>query len=59
MSETLAWVEDNDASYDEGAVHFLTTYKDVWGRGLTMLREINFPHCCSKLHGQGHPKRCP
>lgn len=31
MGETLAWVEDNNASYDEGAVHFLTTYKDVWG----------------------------
>ena len=34
MSKTLAWVEDNDASYDEGAVHFLTTYKDVWGAWL-------------------------
>ncbi len=31
MGETLAWVEDNKASYEEGAVHFLTTYKDVWG----------------------------
>ena len=31
MSETLAWVDDNNASYDEGAAHFLTTYKDVWG----------------------------
>lgn len=31
MGETLAWVEDNNASYDEGAVHFLTAYKDVWG----------------------------
>ncbi len=34
MGETLAWVEDNKASYDEGAVHFLTTYKDVWGSWL-------------------------
>ncbi|WP_170398495.1 ABC transporter substrate-binding protein [Ruegeria arenilitoris] len=34
MGETLAWVEDNNASYDEGAVHFLTTYKDVWGAWL-------------------------
>ena len=34
MGETLAWVEDNNASYDEGAVYFLTTYKDVWGSWL-------------------------
>ena len=31
MSETLAWVEVNGATYEEGAVHFLTTYSDVWG----------------------------
>ena len=31
MSETLAWGDDNNASYDEGAAHFLTTYKDAWG----------------------------
>ncbi len=34
MGETLAWVEDNKASYDEGAAHFLSTYKDVWGSWL-------------------------
>jgi len=34
MGETLAWVEDNSASYEEGAVHFLTTHKDVWGAWL-------------------------
>ncbi len=34
MGETLAWVEDNKASYEEGAVHFLTTYKGVWGAWL-------------------------
>ncbi|MBI1495267.1 glycine betaine ABC transporter substrate-binding protein [Halocynthiibacter styelae] len=34
MGETLAWVEDNQASYEEGAVHFLTTYNDVWGAWL-------------------------
>lgn len=34
MGETLAWVEDNKASYEEGAVHFLTTYNDVWGAWL-------------------------
>ena len=34
MGETLAWVEDNKASYEEGAVHFLTTYKEVWGAWL-------------------------
>ena len=31
MSETLTWVEVNGATYEEGAVHFLTTYSDVWG----------------------------
>jgi glycine betaine/proline transport system substrate-binding protein len=31
MSSVLAWQEDNNASSDETAVHFLTTYKDVWG----------------------------
>lgn len=31
MGETLAWVEENSASYEEGAAHFLTNYKDVWG----------------------------
>jgi len=34
MGETLAWVEDNNASYDEGAVHFLTNNKEVWGSWL-------------------------
>lgn len=34
MGATLAWVEDNKASYEEGAVHFLTTYNDVWGAWL-------------------------
>lgn len=31
MGEVLAWQDDNNASYDEAAVYFLTTYKDVWG----------------------------
>ena len=31
MNEVLAWQEDNAASPDEAAVHFLTSYKDVWG----------------------------
>ncbi|MBU2993154.1 glycine betaine ABC transporter substrate-binding protein [Octadecabacter sp. 1_MG-2023] len=30
MGEVLAWRLDNNASYDEAAVYFLTTYKDVW-----------------------------
>ncbi|MBX5173406.1 ABC transporter substrate-binding protein [Rhizobium sp. NZLR1b] len=30
MNELLAWQEDNKATADETAVHFLTTYKDVW-----------------------------
>ena len=31
MGEVLAWRLDNNASYDEAAVYFLTNYKDVWG----------------------------
>jgi glycine betaine/proline transport system substrate-binding protein len=31
MGEVLAWQESNEASYEEAAVYFLTTYKDVWG----------------------------
>jgi glycine betaine/proline transport system substrate-binding protein len=34
MGEVLAWRLDNNASYDEAAVYFLTTYKDVWGSWL-------------------------
>ncbi|WP_435138997.1 glycine betaine ABC transporter substrate-binding protein [Pseudopelagicola sp. nBUS_19] len=30
MGEILAWRLDNNASYDEAAVYFLTNYKDVW-----------------------------
>ena len=30
MSEILAWKEENNASNEEAAVHFLTSYKDVW-----------------------------
>ena len=30
MGEVLAWQDDNNASYEEAAVYFLTTYKDVW-----------------------------
>jgi glycine betaine/proline transport system substrate-binding protein len=31
MGAVLAWRLDNNASYDEAAVYFLTTNKDVWG----------------------------
>lgn len=31
MGSVLAWKEDNNASIEETTVHFLTTYKDVWG----------------------------
>ena len=31
MGAILAWKEDNNASGEEAAVFFLTTYKDVWG----------------------------
>ncbi|MGX9356546.1 ABC transporter substrate-binding protein [Roseobacteraceae bacterium S113] len=34
MGEVLAWRLDNNASYDEAAVYFLTNYKDVWGSWL-------------------------
>lgn len=30
MGDVLAWRDNNNASYDEAAVYFLTTYKDVW-----------------------------
>lgn len=30
MSDVLAWREDNNATTDEAAVYFLTTYSDVW-----------------------------
>ncbi|WP_299283074.1 glycine betaine ABC transporter substrate-binding protein [uncultured Tateyamaria sp.] len=31
MGEVLAWQEANQASNEEAAVYFLTTYKDTWG----------------------------
>jgi glycine betaine/proline transport system substrate-binding protein len=31
MGEVLAWRLDNNASYDEAAVYFLSNNKDVWG----------------------------
>lgn len=31
MGEVLAWQDENDASLEEAAVYFLTSYKDVWG----------------------------
>ncbi|WP_425466064.1 ABC transporter substrate-binding protein [Ostreiculturibacter nitratireducens] len=34
MNAVLAWQEENNASSDEATVHFLTTYKDVWGSWL-------------------------
>lgn len=30
MGEVLAWMEENTASADEGAVYFITTYPDTW-----------------------------
>lgn len=35
MGEILAWRLDNNASYDEAAVYFLTNYQDVWGGWLS------------------------
>ena len=34
IGEVLAWRLDNNASYDEAAVHFLTSNTDVWGAWL-------------------------
>jgi glycine betaine/proline transport system substrate-binding protein len=34
MGEVLAWQDEKNASYDEAAVYFLTTYKDVWANWL-------------------------
>jgi glycine betaine/proline transport system substrate-binding protein len=30
MNDILAWQDREGASYEEAAVYFLTTYKDVW-----------------------------
>lgn len=35
MSAVLAWKDDNDASAEEAAVHFLTSYKDTWKNWLS------------------------
>jgi glycine betaine/proline transport system substrate-binding protein len=35
MGEILAWQEENKATSDETAVHFLTSYKDVWAGWLS------------------------
>ena len=31
MGEVLAWQDNNNASYEEAAVYFLSTYPEVWG----------------------------
>lgn len=35
MGEVLAWRLDNNASNEEAAVHYLTTYKEVWAEWLS------------------------
>ncbi len=35
MNGVLIWQEDNTATAEEAAVHFLTTYKDVWSTWLS------------------------
>ncbi|WP_264212543.1 ABC transporter substrate-binding protein [Leisingera thetidis] len=35
MNGILAWMEDNNASAEEGAVYFLTTHQDVWPEWLS------------------------
>jgi glycine betaine/proline transport system substrate-binding protein len=34
MGEVLAWRLDNNASNEEAAVYFLSTFKDVWAEWL-------------------------
>lgn len=34
MNDVLAWQEENKGTTEEAAVHFLTTYKDVWSAWL-------------------------
>ncbi|SFE09012.1 ABC transporter substrate-binding protein [Roseivivax sediminis] len=35
MNSVLAWMEENNASAEEAAVHFLTSYQDVWSGWLS------------------------
>lgn len=35
MSSVLAWMDENNASAEEAAVHYLTTYKDRWSTWLS------------------------
>ena len=35
MSSLLAWMDENNASAEEAAVHYLTTYKDRWSSWLS------------------------
>ncbi|WP_376871813.1 ABC transporter substrate-binding protein [Albirhodobacter sp. R86504] len=35
MNAVLSWMTENSATGEEGAVHFLTTYKDVWADWLS------------------------
>ena len=35
MNGLLSWQEENKASADETAVHYLTTYKDIWPNWLS------------------------
>jgi glycine betaine/proline transport system substrate-binding protein len=41
MNAVLAWQDENNASADEAAVHFLTTYNDVWGNWLNDQARVN------------------
>lgn len=34
MGDVLAWQDNNNASFEEAAVYFLTTYSDVWSEWL-------------------------
>ncbi|QIE43002.1 hypothetical protein G5B39_13205 (plasmid) [Rhodobacteraceae bacterium SC52] len=34
MNDVLVWHQDNDASNEEAAVYFLTSYPDVWSQWL-------------------------
>lgn len=41
MGEVLAWQDDNNASYEEAAVYFLSTYPDVWGNWINASAKEN------------------
>ena len=64
MNGILAWMEDNNASAEEGAVYFLTNNKDLWAgwlddaaeRTLAAVLQVTATSPClgADRHGKGH-----